>query len=58
MIVELDGYATHGRRRAFEDDRRRDRALAAAGYTVVRITWRQLRDEPEAVARDLRRLLA
>lgn len=58
LIAELDGYATHGRRRAFEDDRRRDRILTASGYTVIRITWRQLRDEPAPVARDLRSALA
>lgn len=57
VIVELDGYATHGRRRAFEEDRRRDRVLTAAGYLVVRITWRQLRDEPAGVDRELRRLV-
>ena len=57
LIVELDGYRVHGRRRSFEDDRRRDRMLHAAGYTVIRITWRQLRDEPDAIARDLRALL-
>ena len=58
MIVELDGHATHGTRASFEDDRARDRALVAAGWRVIRITWRQLRDEPEAVARDLRAALA
>lgn len=34
----------------------RDRRLQAAGWRVVRLTWRQL-DEPDAVMRDLRRLL-
>jgi hypothetical protein len=32
LIVELDGYATHGTRASFEDDRGRDRALTAAGH--------------------------
>jgi hypothetical protein len=36
---------------------RRDRKLQAAGYRVIRITWRQLQDEPEAILADLRRLL-
>lgn len=57
LVVELDGYRIHGRRRAFEDDRRRDRALAAAGYTVIRITWRQLREDPAQVALDVRSAL-
>ena len=57
LIVELDGYASHGTRAAYEGDRARDRGLAAAGWRVIRVTWRQLRDEPEALARDLRALL-
>jgi very-short-patch-repair endonuclease len=56
-IVELDGHAVHGTRRAFEEDRERDRILMAEGWRPTRVTWRQLRDEPEAVVGDLRRLL-
>lgn len=56
-IVELDGWEGHGTRSAFRDDRERDRRLTAAGYTVTRLTWNQLRDEAEAVAADLRVLL-
>lgn len=55
--VELDGNAAHGTRDAFERDRARDRAAALAGWTVVRITWRQFQDERRAVEADLRRLL-
>ena len=58
VIVELDGRETHLTPHAFERDRERDRRLAAAGYTVVRITWRQLRDEPGHVERDLLTLLS
>jgi hypothetical protein len=57
LIVELDGRAAHEPAAAFERDRARDRALAAAGFQAIRITWRHLHDEPEAVAADLRRLL-
>jgi very-short-patch-repair endonuclease len=57
LIVELDGHDAHGTRSAFESDRWRDRALQAAGWRVTRITWRQLDDEADAVARDLRNLL-
>ena len=43
LVVELDGYAYHRGRAAFERDRRRDAALVLAGYRVVRIThWRLL----------------
>jgi very-short-patch-repair endonuclease len=57
VIVELDGRAAHGTRSAFASDRERDRLLLLAGWRVVRITWRQLRDTPELIAADLRELL-
>jgi very-short-patch-repair endonuclease len=46
LIVETDGYQYHGHRYAFERDRRRDQAHIAAGYTVIRFTWRQIEREP------------
>jgi len=57
QIVELDGWQGHKTRTAFREDRARDRALRVAGYSVTRLTWSQLEDEPEAVAADLRVLL-
>lgn len=57
LIVELDGYETHGTRRRFEQDRARDRALTIAGWRVIRFTWRQLEQEPQTIGSDLRRLL-
>jgi hypothetical protein len=58
LIGELDGFKSHGTKRAFGKDRKRDRRLGAAGYHVVRITEDQLLDEPSEVAADLRVLLA
>jgi hypothetical protein len=43
------GYAFHSSRAAFERDRKRDADLAARGFRVVRVTWRQIVDRPEAV---------
>jgi len=57
LIVELDGWQGHSSRSAFQDDRARDRALHAAGFSVVHLTWNQLDVEPEAIAADLRALL-
>jgi very-short-patch-repair endonuclease len=57
QIVELDGWEGHRTRTAFREDRARDRALRVAGYSVTRLTWAQLDDEPEAIAADLRALL-
>jgi very-short-patch-repair endonuclease len=53
IIVELDSWEYHRTRQAFEEDRRRDRRLAAAGWTVIRITWRDL-DDPDALEGELR----
>jgi very-short-patch-repair endonuclease len=58
LIVEVDGHGTHGTRRAFENDRRRDQVHAAAGYLVIRITWEQLQNEPLAVLARLAQALA
>ncbi len=57
LIAETDGFATHGTRAAFEDDRARDEALLVAGFRVVRFTWRRIRDRPHEVARTLAALL-
>lgn len=57
QIVELDGWETHSTRSAFQDDKERDRRLKVAGYSVIHITWNQLRDEPGVIAADLRVLL-
>lgn len=56
LIVEMDGYRAHAGRAAFEADRARDAELVALGFSVIRITWRQLEDV-HAVAATLRRLL-
>ena len=57
VVVELDSYAIHTTRQAFESDRARDRELTLAGYRVVRITWRQLTTQPDALANQLRTIL-
>jgi very-short-patch-repair endonuclease len=58
LVVEVDGFAFHASRNAFERDRRRDAHLIANGYRVIRITWRQLTREPELVVALLARALA
>jgi very-short-patch-repair endonuclease len=56
--VEVDGAAFHGSPLAIERDRRRDARLAAAGIRVMRVTWRQLTREREALLVQLGRALA
>jgi very-short-patch-repair endonuclease len=53
VAVEIDGARAHHTRKAFQEDRARDRSLAAQGIRVVRITWLDLHDEP-ALAAELR----
>lgn len=48
IAVEVDGFGFHASRRSFENDRRRDAELAAVGVYVIRVTWRQIVDEPSA----------
>jgi hypothetical protein len=58
VIVEVDGWATHGTRLAFQRDRRRDRQLALDGWRVVRFTWDDVTGDSVAVTTTLRHLLA
>jgi very-short-patch-repair endonuclease len=57
LIVECDGFAGHGTRKAFEEDRAKDRRLVTAGWRVIRITWRQLTHDADEIARQLAELL-
>lgn len=54
VILETDGYATHGTRKAFGNDRRRDQLLTRNGWTALRAAYRQLDGD---LARTLRALL-
>jgi hypothetical protein len=50
LIIELDGRATHDTPYGWENDRERDLDLELSGWRVVRITWRQLTEQPQRVA--------
>jgi very-short-patch-repair endonuclease len=54
LVVELDSWGFHKTRGAFEEDRRRAAALEAAGYRVLRFTWRQVFYEPQLVVAAIR----
>jgi very-short-patch-repair endonuclease len=58
LVLEVDGAAAHHTRRAFHEDRRRDRALAAKGIHVVRATWLDVTDGRATLAIELERILA
>jgi very-short-patch-repair endonuclease len=54
LVVETDGRATHGHEIAFHRDRDRDLYLQERGWQVIRLTWRQVMNEPERVVALLR----
>lgn len=55
LIVEGDGRRWHNRASDHDRDRLRDSEALAAGFAVVRFTWKMLRYEPnECLARLLR----
>jgi len=55
LVLEVDG-GFHMETEHWEDDIARQRALSATDRVIVHCTTRELRDLPEAVARDLLRL--
>lgn len=57
LAVEVDGYGSHSSPRAFQADLRRQNALVALGWTVLRFTWSDVVGRPEKVATEIRRLL-
>jgi very-short-patch-repair endonuclease len=57
FCVELDTYGTHGSRRSFEVDRKRQRDLRRLGIEVDRVTDLQLESEPEEVLAAVREAL-
>ena len=56
-VVEVDGYAYHSARGAFERDRRKDVDLELAGFPVTRFTHDQVIYEPEDTLRRTRELV-
>jgi very-short-patch-repair endonuclease len=57
LAIEADGFQTHGEREGFERDRVRNARLAALGWRVVPVTWRQLDEQPRQVVQRIREAL-
>jgi hypothetical protein len=53
VAVELDGAAFHGSRAARERDLRRDSALAALGWVVLRFSYARLMSDPDGCRREI-----
>lgn len=58
LVVELDGWAHHSNRQAFQRDRERDVRLQLAGYRVLRFTHHDVTRHPLHVAVAVRQALA
>jgi very-short-patch-repair endonuclease len=58
LVVEVDGYAYHSSDRAVLRDRQRDIDLAAEGFQVIRLVWRQIVHQRERTLVQLTRALA
>jgi very-short-patch-repair endonuclease len=54
LVVETDGFAAHGGRAAFEDDRARRAELRIMGYEVLPFSYRQVVHEPATVVAAIR----
>lgn len=57
VVIEADGRANHTALLDADGDRWRDLELSAAGFIVIRVTWRQLTLEPDRFVAALRRVL-
>jgi hypothetical protein len=57
LVIEIDGFAYHSDTERFQRDRTRQNRLVNAGWTVLRFTWRDLRDRPEQVITTIRAAL-
>lgn len=57
LVIEADSRRHHMSKLDFEADRRRDNTLMAAGWRVLRITWRQVTERPDEVVRLVREAL-
>jgi very-short-patch-repair endonuclease len=58
VAVEVDGWAWHTDPERFQRDRSRQNELVTAGWTVLRFTWLDLTERPDAVLDTLRNSLA
>jgi very-short-patch-repair endonuclease len=58
VIVEVDSWEWHGSRHKFEDDRQRDATLTAHGWTILRFTARQIKEQPMRVVAQIAAALA
>jgi very-short-patch-repair endonuclease len=57
VAIETDGFAFHSDADVFNRDRKRQNAIALAGWQVLRFTWLDLTEYPERVVAEIRRAI-
>ncbi len=58
LVVEFDSFKYHGHRSAFRRDRKRATDITANGWSVMPLTWDQLKNEPLALVANISRAIA
>jgi len=58
LLVEVDGFATHGTPQALQADLARQNELIRQGWRVLRYTWADLWDRPTHVAAQITAVMA
>jgi len=58
VVIEADSDKWHNTRQRFEQDRVRDQRLTAAGWKIIRTTWKQMTQRPHELRPLLLKLLA
>jgi very-short-patch-repair endonuclease len=58
FAVEVDGFRYHSSHRAFERDHRKDNDLRRIQIEVMRVTWREIENEPYVLVSGIAQLLA
>jgi very-short-patch-repair endonuclease len=58
VAVETDGWAFHSDATAFQIDRKRQNAVALAGWQVLRFTWLDLTEHPQRVIATIRHAIS
>lgn len=57
LVVDIDGYAFHSDRSAFQVDRTRQNALQSAHWRILRFTWSDITDRPDQAIALIRGML-
>ncbi len=57
VAIEVDGFAFHSDSEDFHRDRRRQNAIALAGWQVLRFTWLDLVEYPDRVIAEIKRAI-